>query len=75
MARRISPKCLNGYDIICSGAGRIERNPQGEKQGIPEPIIGSCIESEGLCWWLRPIGFAFSLTLPLARLSGFWKKA
>ena len=69
----IEPKCLKGYKIA-RGCGRIERTPEGEKQGIPEPIIDTCCQTEGLCWWLRPIGFSFSLTLPIASIKNFWKR-
>ena len=71
---RIFPKCLDGYSIDCYGAGRVQVTADGEKQGCPEPIIGNCVQSEGLCWWLRPIGFAFSITLPAANIKRFWKK-
>lgn len=70
----ISPKCLNGYRIDCKGAGRIERSEEGERMNVPEPFIGNCCQSEGLCWWLRPIGFSFSFTLPVASLRRFWRK-
>ena len=73
MTTRISPKCLNGYDIICAGHGRIERNEEGVRQNIPEPFLSNCSESEGLCWWVRPIGFSFSLTLQVSTLNRFWK--
>ena len=72
MARRISPKCLHGYDIICNGAGRIERNDEGAKNGIPEPVLSACAETDGLCWWVRPIGWSFSMTLKVANLKRFW---
>ena len=70
----ITPKCLNGYKVDGRNAGRIERTEEGERQGCPEPIIGSCIQSEGLCWWLRPIGFTFSITLPVLNIKNFWRK-
>lgn len=70
---RIHPKCINGYAIDCKGAGRLERTPEGERLGIPEPIVGNCCHSEGLCWWLQPIGFSFSLTLPVANIRKFWR--
>lgn len=73
MTHRISPKCLNGYDIICTGHGRIERNSEGARLNIPEPFLSNCSESEGLCWWVRPIGFSFSLTLQASSLQKFWR--
>lgn len=74
MTTRISPKCINGYDIICTGCGRIERNAEGVRMNIPEPFLSKCSESDGLCWWVRPIGFSFSLTLQVGKLKGFWKE-
>ena len=71
----ISPKCLKGYRIDCRGAGRIELNEEGERRGCPEPIVGNCSQSDGLCWWLRPVGFAFTITLPIANLKRFWAKS
>jgi hypothetical protein len=72
MTRRISPKCLAGYDIICTDLGRLERNEQGRRADIPEPILTTCVESDGLCWWVRPIGFSFSLTLKVSKVQNFW---
>ena len=73
MTQRISPKCLQGYDIICTSLGRIERNELGRKSNIPEPILTTCVESDGLCWWVRPIGFSFSLTLKVSNVKNFWR--
>ncbi|MAH29356.1 MAG: hypothetical protein CL959_01570 [Euryarchaeota archaeon] len=73
MTQRISPKCLKGYDIICNGAGRIERNELGKKYGVPEPLLSTCTETDGLCWWVRPLGFSFSMTLKVSRLKNFWQ--
>lgn len=73
MTKRISPKCLQGYDVICTGAGRIERNELGIKNGIPEPVLSTCAETDGLCWWVRPIGFSFSMTLKVANMKRFWQ--
>ena len=70
----ITPKCLNGYKVDARGVGRVERTQEGERHGCPEPIVHNCIESEGLCWWLRPIGFAFTMTLPVANIRKFWVK-
>jgi|TARA_B100000035_G_C20696264_1_gene420620 hypothetical protein len=74
MCDRISPKCLPGYDIICHGAGQVERNAEGIKNNIPEPLLTTCAQSEGLCWWVRPIGFSFSMTLKVDKLKNFWKE-
>jgi hypothetical protein len=74
MHRRISPSCLNGYDVICCGVGQMERNAAGRQGGIPEPVLSHCIASKGLCWWIQPIGFSFSITLPVDQLSAFWTK-
>lgn len=74
MKSRINPKCLNGYSIDCRGVGRIERTEEGERLGCPEPIVGNCIQSDGLCWWLRPVGFGFSITLPVINIRKFWNK-
>ena len=73
MTQQVSPKCLQGYDIICTGAGRVVRNEWGIKNGVPEPILSKCAETDGLCWWLRPVGFSFSLTLKVANMKGFWQ--
>lgn len=72
MAQRISPKCLQGYDIICTNLGRIERNEEGRKNNIPEPILTTCAQSDGLCWWVKPVGFSFSLTLKVSSVKNFW---
>lgn len=68
------PRSLNGYRIDCRGVGRIERTEEGVKQGIPEPLIGKCCQSEGLCWWLRPLNFSFFITLPVGNIKNFWQK-
>lgn len=70
----IYPKCLSGYRVACQGVGRIERTAEGEKQGCPEPIVGNCIQSEGLCWWVGPIGFGYSMTLPVTNIKKFWQE-
>lgn len=72
MKRRIQPSCLKGYQIDPSGVGRIELTDEGEKYGCPDPIIGNCIESEGLCWWVKPLGYSYTLTLPVTKLKKFW---
>jgi hypothetical protein len=52
----------------------MERNAAGRQGGIPEPVLSHCIASKGLCWWIQPIGFSFSITLPVDQLSAFWTK-
>ncbi len=68
----IAPKCLRGYLIDPRGAGRFVRSPEGERYNVPEPIIGYCMESEGLCWWLRPVGWYYSITLPVSKIKRFF---
>ena len=68
----IEPKCLRGYKIL-TGAGRIERNDEGVRMNIPEPIVENCCQTEGLCWWLRPVGFSFSITIPVVNVKNFWR--
>lgn len=73
MAQRISPKCIKGYDIICTNLGRIERNELGHEHGVPDPILTPCVQSDGLCWWLKPVGFSFSITLKVSNIKAFWQ--
>ena len=73
MTQRISPSYLQGYDVICTDMGRIERNELGRKNNIPDPILTKCARSDGLCWWVKPIGFSFSITLKVTSVSNFWK--
>ena len=68
----IEPKCLSGYKIYL-GTGRIEVTDEGARMGVPEPIVENCCQSEGLCWWLRPVGFSFSITLPVKKVRNFWQ--
>lgn len=68
----IEPKCLEGYKIFV-GTGRIERTEEGARMGVPEPFAENCCQSEGLCWWLSPIGFSFSLTIPVKGVRNFWE--
>lgn len=72
--QRISPKCLEGYDIVCVGAGTIERNEKGRKNNIPEPVLSNCVKADGLCWWVKPIGFSYSMTLSVTKLKNFWRE-
>ena len=72
MKRTVEPSCIKGYRIVVNGAGKLELTDEGEKYGCPDPFIANCINSEGLCWWLKPIGFAFTITLPVTSLRKFY---
>lgn len=64
----IEPKELPGYRI---SRATIQLTDFGRKHGAHEPQLGRC-ECGELAYWVRPVGFRYSLRLRIEGLRGWF---
>lgn len=67
----IEPNELPGYRV---SRDCIALTDEGKGHGALEPHLGRC-ENGDLAYWVRPIGFSFSLRLRIEGLRGFFRDA
>lgn len=65
----IEPKELPGYAV---SRDAIKLSEEGAKHGALEPHLGRT-ENGDLAYWVKPIGFSFSLRLRIEGLRGFFR--